>query len=85
MVFLEDEVNGRVLVFRLSLYRHPSTCILFSSHFTSEIKNKKNWDGTHSDIVCSVCKISGYVRETDTLKSICRQRYQTDVFKGSWC
>ena len=28
-------LDPSVLVFRLSLYRHPSTCILFTSHFTS--------------------------------------------------
>ena len=32
-----------VLVFSLSLYRHPSLCILFSSHFTSFNKQLRDF------------------------------------------
>jgi hypothetical protein len=33
-------LDPSVLTFSLSLYRHPSICILFSSHFTSYIKQQ---------------------------------------------
>jgi hypothetical protein len=38
-------LDPSVLPFSLSLYRHPSICILFRSHFTSSNKHETSKDG----------------------------------------